>query len=177
VPRTPIARSIVVLPTPLLRFLATVAFFDGSPVDIEEWKTHTAGNSLTVGKSKTAAGSGRIIPLNPRAVATLTHWHGFFPCAQPEHHLFPHEKYGFAGNDRQLCAYETIPTEPMHRWKVGWEIARKTAEFSCRVHGLRHTFISRLAESHRTLHKTAIFTSTCRHSVPWPRTATAHSSY
>jgi integrase len=79
--------------------------------------------SLVVGKSKTAAGTGRIIPLNPRAVAVLTHWRGLFPGAQPEHHVFPHEKYGLAGNDRQQCAYEIIPTQPMHRWKVGWESA------------------------------------------------------
>jgi hypothetical protein len=46
-----------------------------------------------------------------------------------------------------MCAYEIIPTEPMHRWKVAWESARKTAKVACRFHDLRHTFISRLAES------------------------------
>jgi len=35
----------------------------------------------------------------------------------------------------------------MQRWKVGWESARRTAKVSCRFHDLRHTFISRLAES------------------------------
>src|SRR3984885_8457601 len=35
----------------------------------------------------------------------------------------------------------------MHRWKVAWESARKVAKVSCRFHDLRHTFISRLAES------------------------------
>jgi hypothetical protein len=35
----------------------------------------------------------------------------------------------------------------MHRWKVAWEGARKTAGVYCRFHDLRHTFISRLAES------------------------------
>jgi len=104
-------------------------------------------SALTVGKSKTAAGTGRMIPLNPRAVAVLTHWRGLFPGAQPEHHVFPQEKYGLAGNDRKQCAYEIDPAEPMHRWKVGWESARKAAGVSCRFHDLRHTFISRLAES------------------------------
>jgi integrase len=103
--------------------------------------------SLTVGKSKTAASTGRIIPLNPRAVAVLTHWRGLFPGAKPEHYVFPHEKYGLAGNDRKQCAYEIVPTEPTHRWKVAWEGARKAARVSCRFHDLRHTFISRLAES------------------------------
>ena len=103
--------------------------------------------NLTVGKSKTAAGTGRIIPLNPRAVAVLTHWRSLFRGAAPEHYVFPHERYGLAGNDRKQCAYEIIPTEPMHRWKVAWESARKTANVACRFHDLRHTFISRLAES------------------------------
>jgi len=103
--------------------------------------------SLVVGKSKTEAGTGRIIPLNPRAVAVLTHWRGLFPGAEPEHYVFPHEKYGLAGNARKQCAYEIVPTEPMHRWKVAWESARKAAKVSCRFHDLRHTFISRLAES------------------------------
>jgi len=57
------------------------------------------------------------------------------------------EKYGLAGNDRKLCAYEIIPREPMHRWKVAWESARKAANLPCRFHDLRHTFVSRLAES------------------------------
>lgn len=35
----------------------------------------------------------------------------------------------------------------MHRWKAAWESARKAANVSCRFHDLRHTFISRLAES------------------------------
>jgi len=56
--------------------------------------------SLMVGKSKTEAGTGRIIPLNPRAVAVLTHWRGLFPGAEPEHYVFPHEKYGLAGKGR-----------------------------------------------------------------------------
>ena len=103
--------------------------------------------SLTVGESKTEAGTGRVIPLNPRAVAVLTHWRGLFPGTEAEHYVFPHEKYGLAGNDRRQCAYEIIPTEPMHRWKVAWESARKAAKVSCRFHDLRHTFISRLAES------------------------------
>jgi len=104
-------------------------------------------SALTVGKSKTDAGTGRIIPLNSRAMAVLELWRAAFTEAQPDHFVFPHEKYGIAGNDRKLCAYEIVPTEPMQRWKVAWEGARKTAKVSCRFHDLRHTFISRLAES------------------------------
>ena len=105
------------------------------------------GEALTVGKSKTAAGTGRVVPLNPRAVALLKHWRAQFPGAEPEHYVFPHEKYGLAGNDRKPCAWQVDPYQPMHRWKVAWEEARKRAKVSCRFHDLRHTFISRLAES------------------------------
>ena len=104
-------------------------------------------STLTVGKSKTAAGTGPLIQLNPRAVAVLTHWRGLFPRCRGRTLVFPHEKYGFPGNDRKLCAHEIIPREPMQRWKVAWESARKAANASCRFHDLRHTFISRLAES------------------------------
>jgi integrase len=77
------------------------------------------GKSLVVGKSKTAAGTGRIIPLNSRALAMLTHWRGLFPNIQPEHFVFPSEKYGLAGNERRLCSYAIDPSTPMQRWKVG----------------------------------------------------------
>jgi len=88
-----------------------------------------------------------VIPLNLRAVAALTHGRGLFSEAQPEHYVFPHEKDGLAGNDRKPCAWEIEPTEPMHRWKVAWESARAAGKVSCRFHDLRHTFLSRLAES------------------------------
>jgi integrase len=104
-------------------------------------------HTLTVGNSKTAAGTGRLIPLNPRALAVLAHWRGLFAGAQPDHYVFPHEKYGLAGDTRQPCAWEADPAQPMHRWKVAWENARKKAGVACRFHDLRHTFISRLAES------------------------------
>ncbi len=105
------------------------------------------GHTLTVGKSKTAAGTGRLIPLNRRALAVLAHWRGLFAGAEPEHYVFPHEKYGLAGDTRQPCAWQVEPTQPMLRWKVAWENARKKAGVACRFHDLRHTFISRLAES------------------------------
>jgi integrase len=68
------------------------------------------GQALTVGKSKTAAGTDRIVPLPPRAADTLTHWRAQFSEAQAEHYVFPHEKYGLAGNGRQPCAWELDAT-------------------------------------------------------------------
>jgi len=41
-----------------------------------------AARAVTVGASKTEAGAGRIIPLNPRALSILTFWAGFVPDAR-----------------------------------------------------------------------------------------------
>jgi integrase len=61
--------------------------------------------------------------------------------------MFPHEKCGLAGNDRQACAWEIDPLQPMHRWNGARESVRRTAGVYCRFHDLRHAFVSRLAES------------------------------
>jgi hypothetical protein len=55
-----------------------------------------------------------------------------------DHYVFPHEKYGLAGNDGKQCVYEVIPTEPMQRWKVAWETAPQgrlqIPRFAARLH-------------------------------------------
>jgi hypothetical protein len=38
-------------------------------------------------------------------------------CDLPEHYIFRHRKHGLAGNDRKLCAYEIVPSQPMRRGK------------------------------------------------------------
>jgi integrase len=49
---------------------------------------------LRWGKDKTASGTGRIIPLNQRAMAALGFWATHFPAREPEHFVFPMERYG-----------------------------------------------------------------------------------
>src|SRR5215470_10334032 len=77
----------------------------------------------------------------------LFHWRSFFQNIETTHFVFPSEKYGLAGNNQALCTYGIDPNKPMQRWKVGWEAAKKLSGIACRFHDLRHTFISRLAES------------------------------
>lgn len=45
--------------------------------------------TLTVGATKTEAGTGRVIPLNERALMTLQTWATSFPERRPEHCVFP----------------------------------------------------------------------------------------
>ncbi|MGC9157934.1 MAG: tyrosine-type recombinase/integrase [Terracidiphilus sp.] len=100
---------------------------------------------IIVGKSKTAAGEGRVIPLSTAAVACLTEWRGQFPAAQAGDCVFPSEQY--RQHDGQMQVYRTTPTQPIGSWKTAWRTCRKLAGVSARWHDLRHTFISMLAES------------------------------
>src|SRR5579875_3137006 len=45
--------------------------------------------TLTVGKTKTEGGSGRLVPLNPLAHTALAKWAERFPKSKPEHYVFP----------------------------------------------------------------------------------------
>jgi integrase len=81
-----------------------------------------AQRTLTVGHSKTAAGTGRLIPLNATAFDALARWAGRFPEAKSEQPVFP------------------------LGWRTAWRHALKLAGVRCRFHDLRHTCITKLAE-------------------------------
>lgn len=102
--------------------------------------------TLTVGHSKTESGTGRLLPLNDRAVAILGFWAGLFPEREPTHFVFPAERYGASGDGKPVT-YDTDPTKPIGRWKEAWESAKTCAGVSCRFHDLRHTGCTRMLEA------------------------------
>jgi integrase len=106
-----------------------------------------AARTLTVGKSKTDCGAGRVIPLNTRAAAVLEFWASNFPDRQPADYVFPSERYGAAGDDFAPCSYQTDPARPIGRWKEAWEAAKTRAGVQCRFHDLRHTGCTRMLEA------------------------------
>lgn len=93
--------------------------------------------TLTVGKSKTEQGSGRVIPLTQAAVAVLVKWASRTPEASPEHFIFP------------ACENHRIDTNrPITSFRTAWRNATVTAGLTgLRFHDLRHTAITKLAES------------------------------
>jgi integrase len=107
--------------------------------------------AITVGKSKTVAGEGRVVPLSDTATHAIQEWRSEFPDAKPEHYIFLSEKYGLAGEEGHLhgtqVRYSVRPDVPMGSWKIAWKYALAGAGVKCRWHDLRHTFVSRMAES------------------------------
>lgn len=95
---------------------------------------------LTVGKAKTDAGTGRQIPMNQELFDVMKiHAQWFterFGQTLPQHFLFP------AGR-----RWPDDPTKPAGSFKKGWSATRKKANVQCRPHDLRHTAITKLAES------------------------------
>jgi integrase len=106
---------------------------------------------MRIGKSKTAGGEGRVIPLSATALACLKEWRGHFPEAKPVHFVFPSEKYGLHGKKGTfggiVKVYQYDPTKPTGGWKTSWKTCRKNANVGCRWHDMRHTFISRMGEN------------------------------
>jgi integrase len=102
--------------------------------------------TLTVGHSKTESGTGRLLPLNDRAVAILGFWASLFPGRELTHFVFPAERYGASG-DGATVIYESDPKRPIGRWKEAWESAKTRAGVSCRFHDLRHTGCTRMLEA------------------------------
>ncbi len=95
---------------------------------------------MTVGKAKTDAGTGRQIPMNQELLDVMKdHAKWFtnrFGETKPEHYLFP------AGE-----RWPSDPTQPTKSFKTAWGNLRTEAKVQCRIHDLRHTAITKLAES------------------------------
>lgn len=121
-----------------------------------QWKRVDFSNQcLQFGKDKTASGTGRFVPLSPRAMASLRFWAEQFPARQPDDYLFPSERYGASGDEFKTCVYSTDPQKPMARFKASWEKAKRDAQVECRFHDLRHTAISRMIDAGVPLPKAA----------------------
>jgi integrase len=104
--------------------------------------------TVTVSNSKTAGGRGRMIPLNQEAFTVLAQWRARFDNPDPDHFLFPSERYGLDGEEGykvgKTAVWNLDATKPIGSWKVAWTACRHIAKVSCRLHDLRHTFVSNL---------------------------------
>jgi integrase len=94
---------------------------------------------LTVGRAKTSSGTGRQIPMNDDLFVLLSAHAAWFTNkfgeTRPEFYLFP---FGSVPND---------PSRPTTTLKTAWDSIREDARVSCRLHDLRHTALTKMAEA------------------------------
>ncbi|MGH9486978.1 MAG: tyrosine-type recombinase/integrase [Terriglobales bacterium] len=102
---------------------------------------------VRVGKSKTEAGAGRVVPLSARARAVLAGWLVRLPDRRGSDYIFPRHRVGIGGNARRPVVRVVDAAQPMQEWKNAWASVCRSAGVHYRWHDCRHTFISRLAES------------------------------
>jgi len=95
---------------------------------------------ITVGETKSDAGTGRTIPMNDElfsAAVEYVKWYTErFGTSKPEWYVFPF------GRPRPKD-----PTRPQTSLKTAWRNARARAKVEGRFHDNRHTFVTDLAES------------------------------
>jgi integrase len=96
--------------------------------------------ALTVGKSKTEAGTGRVIPLNVTAIAALE-----------AHAAWYIRRFGACRPEWFVFAFGTPlpkdPTRPITSFKTAWTKVREKAGVKGRWHDNRRTLVTELAES------------------------------
>jgi integrase len=108
-----------------------------------------AEGEIIVGRSKTEAGAGRVIPLTRRLCAALSLWLSRFADAQPDAYVFPFHRVGFAGNGRKPHIWDVDLARPMgtYSYKRAFDTARRKASVGYRLYDARHSFVTRLAEN------------------------------
>jgi integrase len=112
-------------------------------INFESW-------TIQVGKSKTDAGSGRMIQFNQDGFNVLHNWKMNFPGVKPKHYVFPSQRYGLIGAPEirggVVAPYKTYPDRPTASLNTSWRSCKAAAGVECRWHDLRHTCTSLLAD-------------------------------
>jgi len=100
---------------------------------------------VVVGKSKTTAGRGCAIPMSgplrttlERHAAWYARWYArHLGPIQPDWYVFP------------MCnrVQPVDPNRPVRSLKTAWNTVREKSGVTCRLHDLRHSFCTKLAES------------------------------
>lgn len=84
--------------------------------------------------------------MNDRATAVSRFWADQFPNREPEHFVFPRERYGAGGDKFVPCVHSIDPSRPIHSWKKSWASAKAKANVTVRFHDLRHTCVTGMLE-------------------------------
>lgn len=135
-----------------LKLALSTGMRSGEIADLQWERIDFKHGMLTVGKAKSEAGSGRQIPMNADLRATLeTHMCWYVEkmrelghkTVDPSWYVFP----GKVGRPKAATARPLDPTRPITTIKSAWDSLRLKAGVSCRLHDLRHTAATKMAEA------------------------------
>jgi integrase len=130
--------------SPLLPAIVRIALLtgmrSGEILSLTWGQVDNLNRILTVGRAKTSCGTGRTIPINGQLAGVFASHRIWFTTefgeARSEHHLFP------SGAPLPLD-----PSKPVLEVKRAWGTLRRKSEVQCRMHDLRHTVATRMAEA------------------------------
>jgi integrase len=134
----PTLRSILI--GPFVRVALMTGMRSGEIISLTWGQVDLSRRVITVGLAKTSSGTGRQIPMNRELFEVLSMHAAWFTKRFKEtkssDYLFP---WG-----------SPFPTDPARRAttiKTAWESLREEAGVSCRLHDLRHTAATKMAEA------------------------------
>jgi len=131
--RSPVVRTAIPL-------LMLTGLRSGEALSLRWRQVNLFERTITVGRAKTSSGTGRVIPINDDLASILADHRAWFVKRfgepEPEWCVFP---FG--------SPQPTAPDKPVTDISSGWDLVRSLAGVSCRLHDLRHTFCTRLAEA------------------------------
>jgi len=126
---------------PFVRIALTTGMRSGEILGLTWGRVNLLERFIVVGESKTTASSGRIIPMNEdlyQVLIAFADWHQQ-ECGgiAPERYVFPIRKVrGRYENTRRMVSI-----------RASWETVREEAGLSCRIHDLRHSACTKMAEA------------------------------
>jgi integrase len=131
--RSPVVRTAVPL-------LMLTGMRSGEALGLHWQQVDLFERTIVVGRAKTSSGTGRVIPINDDLASILASHRAWFAEEfgepKPDDYVFPWGKWGSFDPGRHVTDVT-----------AAWERLRSDANVKCRLHDLRHTFATRLAEN------------------------------
>lgn len=134
----PVLRSVLI--GTFVRVALMTGMRSGEIISLTWGQVDLTRRVITVGRAKTPSGTGRQIPMNQELAEVLAAHAAWFTKR-------------FGATDGSDCLFPwgspfpTDPTRPTTTIKTAWESLRAKAGVSCRLHDLRHTAATKMAEA------------------------------